>query len=53
MATKPPYRQRAVLNFGHFDFEIISDLGTCPEHSRRIRISDFSLPDNSLPSMML
>ena len=53
MATKPPYRRRAVLNLGHLDFDIVSDFDTCPEQGRRIRISDFSLPDNSLPSMML
>jgi len=41
MATQPPiptnrrWRRRAVLNLGHFDFEIVSDFG--------IRISDFKI----------
>ena len=34
-----------ILNFGHFDFDIVSDFD--------ISISDFRLPDNSLPNMMI
>ena len=50
------------MNLGHLDFEIVSpvpecrrqgDFDTCPEQGRRIRISDFKLPDNSLPNMMI
>ena len=33
------------LNLGHLDFEIVSDF--------HISISDFRLPDNSLPNMMI
>jgi len=33
------------LNLGHLDFDIVSDFD--------IRISDFKLPDNSLPNMMI
>ena len=40
-------------SFEHLYFEFVSDLETCPERSRWIRISDFKLPDNSLPNMML
>jgi len=43
--TKSRLRRRVVLNLGHLDFEIVSDFD--------IRISDFSLPDNSLPNMMI
>jgi hypothetical protein len=32
-----------VLNLLYLDFEIVSDFDTCPEQSRRIRISDFLL----------
>ncbi|MHC4617288.1 MAG: hypothetical protein ACYTEQ_06000 [Planctomycetota bacterium] len=38
-------RKNKVLNLGHLDFDIVSNFD--------IRISDFSLPDNSLPSMMI
>jgi len=34
-----------ILNFGHFDFDIVSDFD--------ISISDFRLPDNALPNMTI
>ena len=37
---------------GHLDFEIVST-ARCPVENFVLRISDFKLPDNSLPNMMI
>ena len=31
---------KGFLNLGNIDYDIVSDLGTCPEQGRRIRISN-------------